>query len=442
MRSVDFLIVGGSAAGTTAAEVIRSLKPNASITIVTDENHEQYSRVLLPYYVRGQIKREQLFLKKPEWYQDKKIELFSSTKVIFLDPKKHQIKDNQSREYQYGKLLITTGGDVVKLDVLGSDLKNILYFRTVEDADQIIETAKKSKKAVIVGGGFISLDFATGFAANNVAEVKILIRDSYYWSNKLDKSSSQIISSVLAKNGVEILTQEEVLSFQPKNDDPLTVGFVKTRSGKKLECDVVGVGIGVSSSQKWLVDAGLHNEKGIATNEYLETNLPDIYAAGDSAEFHDVIFDMRHVLGNWANATSGGRTVGMNMAVTPLRPFDNTQGSEGFTQKVHPEGQGRTIFETASSYSDNFFGVPYSFIGVTDEKFADEVISRGSVEAGKMARIFIKTIGGVMRIVGATVINDPSQVSPLTTAVKNKVDVIKYKGKLADLSFDLKNLLS
>jgi len=75
MKNVDFLIIGGSAAGTTAAEVIRGLKPEATVTIVTDENHEEYSRILVPHYIRHKVTREQVFLKKPEWYKEKLIEL-------------------------------------------------------------------------------------------------------------------------------------------------------------------------------------------------------------------------------------------------------------------------------------------------------------------------------------------------------------------------------
>ena len=189
------------------------------------------------------------------------------------------------------------------------------------------------------------------------------------------------------------------------------------KSGKFFSSDVVGVGIGIRSDFSWLAGSGIAINKGILTNEYLETNLTDVYAAGDCAEFHDVIFDRQHIMGNWANATSQGAAVGKTMV-----------------------GQ-RTVFESASSYSDSFFEGTYSFIGVVDEKFSDEVVSRGSEDSGKMTRIFIKTIGGVMRVVGATVINDPSGVAPLVSAIKNKVDISPYKDRLSNADFDLKRLI-
>lgn len=414
MNRVDYLIIGGSAAGTTAAEVIRGLKPDATITIITDENHEQYSRVLLPYYIRHQVSREQVILKKQEWYQQREITFVKKTRATRLDAQNHVVSCDNGDQYKYGKLLITVGGKVVKLEAPGADLANILYFRTIEDADQIVEVARTGKKALVVGGGFVSLDFATGFRANGVEKVTILVREPYYWFGKLDEDSSRIMKSVLEENGVEILTQEEVVSFEPIKG---AVGAVKTKSGKRYECDVVGVGIGIISDLGWLSGSGIKINQAIETNEYLETSLPDVYAAGDCAQFYDVIFRRAHIVGNWANATSQGSAVGKTIC-----------------------GQ-RTLFETASSYSDSFFGKSYSFIGVTDEKFADEVVNRGSVADGWMTRIFVKTIDSEVRVVGATVINNPAEVSPLTSAVKDRVDIGQHKNRLADLDFDLKNLL-
>ena len=180
----------------------------------------------------------------------------------------------------------------------------------------------------------------------------------------------------------------------------------------------MGIGVGIKTDLDWLEGSGVKVNRGIVTNEYLETSLPDVYAAGDCAEFWDVIFKRQHMMGNWANATSQGLAVGKTIAGT------------------------RTIFETASSYSADFFDGHCSFIGVTDEGFADQIIVRGSVENNKMSRIFIKTIDGILRIVGATVINNPAEVGPLTMAVKNKIDISVHKGSLADANFDLKNLVS
>ncbi len=434
MKSTDYLIIGGSAAGTTAAEVIRGFKPDSSIAIVSDEPHEQYSRVLMPHYVRHKVSREQVFLKKPDWYQEKKIELVKGVKAVSLEPKSKRVKASDGQEFQYGKLLIAIGGYVNKIAVPGSDLANILYMRTIEDGDEIVKVASESKKAVIIGGGFIGLEFCSCFKLNGVEDITALVLEDYYWQGKLDEESSKVLCSVLTRNGIKIVTGEEVDNIQPrrgptpKGVEPLkdVVGAVQTKSGKKFQADVVGVGIGIKSDLAWIEDSGIKVNRSIVTNEYLETNIPDIYAAGDCAEFWDVVFERQHIMGNWANATSQGLAVGKTMA------HSASSGQAG--QK--------TVFETASSYSINFFDGSCSFIGVTDEKFADQIIVRGSVENHKMTRIFVKKLNGVTRIVGATIINDPAEVSPITFAVKNKADVSKFLEKLADQDFSLKEITS
>ena len=437
MNKVDFLIIGGSAAGTTAAEGFRSLKSGDSIAIVSDANYEEYSRILLSNYIRREVTREKLFLKHPGWYLEKNIELIKNTKAVSLDPVGHSVTLNNDESYQYGKLLIATGGSVIKLKVAGGDLGNVFYLRTLDDADAIVKAVGSCKQAVIVGGGFIGLDFATILRANNVSDITILVLEPYFWQGKLDEASSRVLCRVLEKNGIKIVTNEEVLKMTPKSATGV-VDSVITKSGKTYECDLVGIGIGIESDFDWLARAGVKTNRGILTNEYLETNVPDVYAGGDCAEFWDVIFKRQHIMGNWANATSQGLAVGKTIAGV------------------------RTVFETASSCRAYFCGRPLvdtsqsagtgrpprveagghcSVVGGTDEGLSDQIIVRGSVENNKMSRIFIKTIDGVMRIVGATVINNPAEVGPLTMAVKEKIDISVHKDRLGDASFDLKELV-
>lgn len=415
----DFVIIGGSAAGTTAAETIRNLKPDASIAIVTDEMHEQYSRVLLPNYVRHQISREQMFLKKPKWYEGKKIELLRGKKAVGLERESKRVRVSSGEEIEFGKLLICVGGYVVPLSVPGADSDQVLYMRTVEDGEEIIEKSKGAKKAIIIGGGFIGLEFSSCFRMNGIDEVTTLVRGDYYWSKKLDEQSSRVVVSVLEKNGVSVKTQEEPDHMETKDGK---VYAVVTKSGHRYEADVVGVGIGIKSDFSWLSGSGIEISKGIIANEYLETNLPDVYAAGDCAEFYDPVFERKHLVGNWTNATTQGSTVGKTMA-----------------------GE-RTKFETASSYSISFFPPPNngscSFIGVTEPDFGDRIILRGSSNEGKVTRIFVKKYNGISRIIGATVVNNPADVGPITMAVKNRVDIAKHIDDLQKIDFDLKQLVA
>ncbi len=410
MKSVDILIVGGSAAGTTAADTIRNLCADSTITIVSDEPYEFYSRVLVPHYVRGKIAREQVFLKKPQWYEEKGIELLKGIKADKLESDKKIVRLSDGNEIQYGKLLIAVGGYVIPFNVPGTESAGILYLRTIDDADKIISAAKDARRAIIIGGGFIGLEFASCFKKLGIEDVTIFVIEDYFWQGKIDSESAGVISDVLSKNGVKIITNTAV--------DHFVGNAAMTGDGARFEADVIGVGIGIKSDLKWLEGSGVGINRGILTNEFLETNVADIYAAGDCAEFEDIIFERQHMVGNWANATSQGLAVGKTMC-----------------------GE-RTKFETASSYSINFFDGSCSFIGVTDADFADNIVVRGSVVGGKISRIFIKKYGSVTRIVGATVINNPADVVSLTMVIKNKAEVSAHLVDIGNSGFDLKTLMA
>ena len=415
MKSVDFLIVGGGVAGTTAAQTIRGLKPDTSIVILSDENYELYSRILLTGYIRGEVTREQVFLKKPKWYQENRIDLAKGISARKLDANAHTGECENGEIYQYKKLLLALGARPIKLNVPGSELGNISYMWTIEDAEKIITDLKTAKRGVVIGGGFIGLEFAHAFKIKGI-ETTILDGSQYYWGNRLDKGSSQVIQNILEKNGISVIAGEMAEKFVGGQDNPQSVGKVITKSGKEFECDLVGIGIGIKSDLEWLEGSGIKVDQGIVTNEYLETNLPDVYSAGDCANFYDVIIEGQHLVGTWANATIQGTVVGKTMT-----------------------GQ-RTIFEAVSAYTARFFNSTCSFVGMTEPDFADESVTRGTVAEGKIARIFVKHIRGTKRIIGAIVVNNFSEVAPITDAIKNKVDVSQNRDKLADANFDLHSL--
>src|SRR3989304_7769846 len=159
MKSVDFLIVGGGVTGTTAAQTIRGLRPDSSVVILSDEPYELYSRILLTSYIRGEATQEQVFLKRNEWYQENRIDLVKGVSAQKLDANAHTVECANGDVYQYKKLLLALGARPIKLNVPGSELGNISYMWTIEDAEKIITDLKTAKRGVVIGGGFIGLGF-------------------------------------------------------------------------------------------------------------------------------------------------------------------------------------------------------------------------------------------------------------------------------------------
>ena len=408
---MKYIIIGGGIAGTTAAETIRSQDKRGEILIIDEESYPLYSRIMLKSLITDEMAEEQMFLKNPEFYKDNHIELLSNRKVVSVNTEQKRIILDNNQEVAYDKLLIASGAKPRECPI-PTDARGVFYFRKLDDAKELKKyiLENKPKKALIIGGGFISLELSSAFLKFNI-ESSILIREPYYWANMLDEDSSRIVKQTWEKNGIKIIDNEELGEI--KSQDGRIVG-IKTKNGKDFECDILCVGIGVYSDLKYLETSGIKSNRGVIANEYLETNIPDIWTAGDVAEFYDPILEEQVQLGNWMNAFAQGKSVGLNMT-----------------------GQ-RQVFRTVSFYAAKpIFGTNIVFIGDASPKDKDIIIQRGSYEQNKVCRIFIE----IDEIVGATLVNWSDDREEILELIKRNVKVGDKLEQMKDSNFDLKTLL-
>lgn len=381
-----YLIIGGGVAGTTAAESLRKLDADAEITLVSQEQHALYSRVLLPHFMKGKVERERVFLKKPQWYWDQKIEWLPGVVVESIDPKNKFVACSDGREYPYDKLLITTGGDVRVLD---EDLRGVSYFRTLDDADhflQLVAEQGSDAKGLVYGGGFIACEYVNLFRHFEIP-MMLAHRGAHFWTKILNEEAGALITSVLEEGGVSVVPNA---AFEGLAGTSELTGVV-TSAGTH-EATIAGVGIGLAPDYGWLRDAGIEVNVGIRTNEFLETNIPDVYAAGDVAEFFDPIVKRHLYIGNWMNAMSQGRTVAKTMT-----------------------GE-KTAVHLVSSYATNILGFEMIFIGDVEKAAADTVHQIGSKEAGGITLVYERNGA----IVGAALLNRNTDRAVLTKAIKDQ----------------------
>jgi NAD(P)H-nitrite reductase large subunit len=407
MQQVKYLIIGGGIAGTSAAEAIRRNDPEGSITIITEESELLYSRIMLPDYLRDENTYEQLFMRKAEDYQNKKINLILNSRVDRVNSSSKTVHLVTGEEIQGEKLLIATGGKVNRLKISGGELPGVTYLRTNHDVRVIKDLMAKASESVVIGGGFIGIEFAQSFIKNKL-KTTALIREKYFWENIVGENSGKLLSQLLTENGVEVLSEVQTAEF-------LGAGYltgVKLTDEREIPAQIAGVGVGIHLDIEYLEGSGLKINKGILTNEYLETSVPNVWAAGDIAEFHDVLFNREHTLGNWTNASAQGRAVGQNMS-----------------------GE-KKVFETVSAYSIDIFETNFSFLGdpVADDK--TEHIERGTVAEKKLARFLLRDD----ILVGASLINLPTEKGRVNSLIKNKTKLTANKAKLSDLSFNLTDL--
>lgn len=368
---MTYVIVGGGIAGTTAAEELRKLDPDADIVLIGEEHEVIYSRVLLPHYAKGIVAREKIFLKKETWYFDKKIEWLHGTRCESIDAVNKHVTISDGREIPYDKLLITTGAEINTLPYEG---ENICYFQTLGDTEHLIaKIAACSGRGIAYGGSFIACELIDVFLHRGMKTVAAF-RGPWMFHRILDAESGTLISEHLRNKGADVRSGSETLD---------AVGATAE--------DLIAVGVGIAPELDWVRDAGVATNRGILTNARLETNVADVYAAGDIAEFDDLVVGRRVMAGNWPSAVMQGRVAARNMA--------------GAAED----------FRNVSAYATNLAGLDIIAVGDTDRAMAERIDVIGSAAAGGVTQVFVR--GG--KAVGATMVGRNANRTQLTNAIRD-----------------------
>lgn len=411
MQDIVYLIVGGGVAGTTAAETIRHYDRESSVAIVSDEPYYFYSRILLskPSFFLGKIPFERIWLKQESWYRENAVRLLYGKKAVKLDADKKETTLDDGSVIRYAKLLLAPGGIPRKWDIPGADTQGIFYLRNLDDAKAIMEAVKNARQGLAVGGGFIGFEMSELMRLAGM-EATVILREPYYWAPLLDETSARMIETALLKNGVRILRQSEVKEIGGAG----RVEHAVLQDGTVLPCDMIVVGIGIVYPFEWVKAAGILVNKGILTDAYLKTNMKDIWAAGDAAEFEDLVIGERVQLGNWVNAQMQGKIAALNML-----------------GKKEP-------FRMVSFYTTQGFDLKIAFVGNVKPGPDRTVISRGSDAINSYGRLIVKE----ERVVGATLINRTQELSLISKLIEQKIKVAGYEQKLKDPLFNLSGLLA
>lgn len=413
MTYTDYLIIGGGVAGTTAAEAIRAADKSATIRIVSAESHRFYSRIMLskPAFFLEKIPFASVYLKTEAWYADNAIELTHGQAATALDTGRKIVTLQSGEEIAYGKLLLAMGTCARKWNVKGAEKDGVLYLRTLDDAKKVIAAVKTAKRAVVIGGGFIGFEVCDMLRLAGIA-VTLVIREKYIWEPLLDEQSGRIIEAALKKGGVKILYASQVEEVVGDAQRPDRVEGVRLTDGTALPADMIMAGVGTQCDLEWVKAAGIACKTGILTNEYLESSAKDIFAAGDVAEYRDVLLEEHIQLGNWVNAHLHGKIAAANML-----------GSH-------------TPYHQVSFYTAQGFGTAIAFVG--DVRVLEDrvVITRGSLESGTVTRIILRN----GEIEGATLVNRTLDMSPLSKLIEQNVKVEPILHKLHDPSVDLHSL--
>jgi len=303
------VIIGNGAAGTYAAEQIRKDDAAAEIVMIDDEKYALYNRVSLPRYLRGVLLEQRVYVRDMEWHQKNRIDLRLETKVTQVNFEERTVALDPGGELKYDKLLIATGGRPNPLQVPGAQgAKYLFNFQYLDETKAMVERIPESKIAVVMGGSFIGYELTEAFAFRKL-ETHWIQRGPWFLRRSLDEPGGKVVSLLAQDAGVHLHYEESIEKLDQQNGQIKVTGS----RGFSAKADLVGVGLGLTMNIDIFKGTMLETKVGVRTNEFLETNVPNVWAAGDVAEFYDVVSQRHHRMGTWDNSLNHGRHVAKNM---------------------------------------------------------------------------------------------------------------------------------
>ena len=279
------IIIGNGISGVTAARNIRK-KSDEPITIISSESKYFFSRTALMYVYMGHMKFEHTQPYEPHFWEENRINL-KQTFVESIDTDSKTLHCSDGEQLSYDKLILATGSKPNKFGWKGQDANRVQGLYSKQDLENMEINTKGIKSALIVGGGLIGIEMAEMMLTRHI-EVHFLVRESLFWNGVLPNEDARFIMKHFEKHhGLHMHYGEELDEIHV--DQTNSAIGITTKSGKHIDCQFVGLTVGVSPNIDFVKSSNIETNRGILINRFLETSVKDVYAIGDCAEFTDPI---------------------------------------------------------------------------------------------------------------------------------------------------------
>lgn len=402
---MNYLIIGNGVAGTSAAKNVRDKDPSAEIKIFTQDHYPFYSRPRLPELLAKEVAVEEIYVYNIEWYYKNKIQLYLNCTVKSIDPKNQKITLADRSNFSYDKLLFATGSSGVLPPIDGiNTTEGVFTLRSVEDVTIITRRAAGAKAVTLIGGGLLGLEAGNGLRKLGTSVTIVEIFDRLL-PRQLDAEGAALLQKQMESMGLKFLLGANTKSI--KDEDHTKI--LELTDGKIIKSNFILVSAGIKPNIALAQAIGVSVNKGILVNDRMETNIPNVYAAGDVAEHKGIAY------GIWPAAQRQGVVAGINMA----------GGNEGY--------MGTVPYTTLK-----IVGIHLTSMGdiLTEDKTIEQVKVKNP-DRYIYKKLFIKE----GKPVAAIFLGDSKNAYEICQLIEKKVDVSRVKGKILETDFDIKSLL-
>lgn len=379
------VIVGGGIAAVSAIKAIREFDNKSEIYLFGNEKYYPYYRIRLTKGLFESMMEEKIRIQKIDWYTANNVNVHFGTEVIGVDTTESEIILKDHRRFAYTKLLLAVGARNFVPPIKGIDKNGVYSIRQLEDVQTIQKDLEGKETIFNIGGGIQGLE--TAWILNQQGKkVTVAEVQERLMPRQLDEKASDILKKAVESFNIDVLLNTQISEILGESQ----VCGAATNRGEKIKCDMVVFSVGIRPNAEFVKGSGIEVLNGIVINDKMETNLKNIYAAGDIAELDGKIG------GSWASAAEQGKTAGYNIA-----------------------GRETKYIEVIPTTTLNAFNISLFSMGNVNAEQCTETLTYNDIDDSSYKRIFIKD----SRIVGAILIGDTKKSMMLKSAIERKADI-------------------
>jgi len=390
------VMVGNGMAGVAFVEQLLKLNPNKyEITIIGAEPHPNYNRIMLSSVLAGDAEMKDIVLNDWDWYRDNHIMLHVGHTVTQIDTAKKTVHTDQGLAVAYDELVLATGSLPFMLPLPGADKEGVIAFRDIKDCNTMIETSRKYKKAIVIGGGLLGLEAARGLLNLNM-EVSVVHIFNYLMERQLDPTGSKMLQAELERQGMKFLLEKQSDTIVGKK----RVTGLRFKDGTQEDADLIVMAVGIKPNVQIAKEAGIEVNRGIVVNDVMATSAPNVYSLGECAEHRGIVYGL----------------------VAPL--YEQGAVLAKHLAGVETKGYAGSVLSTKLKVS----GVQVFSAG----QFTDEPGTKALRVQDDLSGVYKKVVFQDGKVVGAVLFGDTAEGSKLFSLIRSGED---YTGREREVLF-------